>query len=181
MLFNGAGGPEQVDLSANGNRLKFFRVQANITMDTDGVERVDFNALGGADTVTVNDLAATDVRQVNVDLASAIGGGAGDAAADRVIVRGTGGVDAIDVSGDAGGVTVSGLAATVGIFHAEAANDKLDIETLAGDDVVDSGGLAAGVIQLSVTGCSSRRHRANQGCGALCRGPAARTEGRRTP
>ena len=39
MLFNGAGGPEQVDLSANGNRLKFFRVQANITMDTDGVER----------------------------------------------------------------------------------------------------------------------------------------------
>ena len=36
---------------------------ANITMDTDDVERVDFNALGGADTVTVNDLTATDVKQ----------------------------------------------------------------------------------------------------------------------
>ena len=56
MLFNGAGGPEQVDLSANGSRLRFFRTQATITMDTRGVERVDFNALGGADTVTVNDL-----------------------------------------------------------------------------------------------------------------------------
>ena len=42
---------------------------ANITMDTAGVERVDFNALGGADLVTVNDLSGTDVTSVNVDLA----------------------------------------------------------------------------------------------------------------
>ena len=70
MLFNGANVAEQVDLSANGNRLRFFRDIANITMDTDGVERVDFNALGGADVVTVNDLTGTDVDgAVNVDLA----------------------------------------------------------------------------------------------------------------
>ena len=49
MRFNGADAAEQVDLSANGNRLRFFRDPANITMDTAGVERVDFNALGGAD------------------------------------------------------------------------------------------------------------------------------------
>ena len=30
-------------------------------MDTDDVEDLDLNALGGTDTVTVNDLAATDV------------------------------------------------------------------------------------------------------------------------
>ena len=30
-------------------------------MDTAGVERVDFNALGGADMVTVSDLTGTDV------------------------------------------------------------------------------------------------------------------------
>ena len=65
MLFNGAGGPEQVDLSANGSRLRFFRAQGNITMDTAGVERVDFNALGGADLATVNDLSGTDVVSVN--------------------------------------------------------------------------------------------------------------------
>ena len=36
---------------------------ANITMDTAGVERVDFNALGGADIVTVNDLTGTGVTR----------------------------------------------------------------------------------------------------------------------
>ena len=49
MLFNGAAGAEHVDLSANGSRLRFFRDAGNITMDTAGVEQVDFNALGGAD------------------------------------------------------------------------------------------------------------------------------------
>ena len=61
MVFNGATVAEQVDLSANGSRLRFFRTSGNITMDTDGVELVDFNALGGADVVTVNDLSGTDV------------------------------------------------------------------------------------------------------------------------
>jgi Ca2+-binding RTX toxin-like protein len=69
LLFNGANIAERVDLSANGKRLRFFRDIANITMDTAGVEHVDFNALGGADTVTVHDLTGTDVQSVNVDLA----------------------------------------------------------------------------------------------------------------
>ena len=34
MLFNGASGAEQVDLSANGNRLRFLRNPGNVTMDT---------------------------------------------------------------------------------------------------------------------------------------------------
>ena len=76
MLFNGAN-VEKVDLSANGNHLRFFRDVANITMDTDGVETVDFNALGGADVVNVNDLRRTDVDTVNVDLAALGGGGDG--------------------------------------------------------------------------------------------------------
>ena len=152
MLFNGAPIAEQFDLSANGRRLRFFRTQGAITMDTRGVERVDVPALGGADTITVNDLAATDVSAVNVDLAGALGGAVGDGQADRVVVKGTEGDDTIDVSGDAGGLKVSGLAATIGILHAEAANDRLEINTLAGTDTVDSGGLAPGLIQLFVDG-----------------------------
>ena len=53
MVFNGAGRRGEVDLRAIGHRLEFFRDPGNITMDTDGVERVDFNALAGADVVTV--------------------------------------------------------------------------------------------------------------------------------
>jgi hypothetical protein len=152
MLFNGANVAEQVDLSANGHRLKFFRTQANITMDTAGVERVDFNALGGADLVTVNDLSGTDVSSVNIDLAGTLGGAAGDGAADRVVVNATNGNDAIDVSGDTQEVKVSGLAATTRILHSEGASDRLDVNTLAGMDTVGFAGLVAGSIQHFVDG-----------------------------
>ena len=45
MVFNGASIDEKFDLTANGNRLKLVRDIGTITMDTDGVERVDVNAL----------------------------------------------------------------------------------------------------------------------------------------
>jgi predicted lipoprotein with Yx(FWY)xxD motif len=150
MVFNGANLDEQIDLSANGNRLRFSRDVGNVTMDTDGVERVDFNAFGGADTVTVNDMTGTGVTSVNADLAAA--DGAGDGQSDHVVVNGTNGEDAINANGDAGGVKVSGLAATVGILNSEFANDRLEINTLVGRDSVDSTGLAPGVIQLIVDG-----------------------------
>jgi Ca2+-binding RTX toxin-like protein len=152
MRFNGANVAETVDVSANGPRLRFFRQPGNVLMDTDDVERVDFNALGAADVVTVNNLAGTDVTAVNVDLAGALGGNAGDGAADQVIVNATAGDNIINVSGDAAsGVRVSGLAATVGILHPEA-TDRLDVNTQTGNDTVNSAGLAAGAIQLFVDG-----------------------------
>ncbi|MEX0784299.1 MAG: calcium-binding protein [Dehalococcoidia bacterium] len=150
MLFNGAPGAETFDLSANGGRLRFVRTPGNIVMDTDDVEIVDLNALGGVDSVTVNDLAATDVTAVNVDLASPAGTGTGDGVADLVKVLGTAGVDTITVAGNASGVTVTGLAATVGIVGLEAANDTLQIDTLGGVDNVGSAGLAPGTIALVV-------------------------------
>jgi hypothetical protein len=120
-------------------------------MDTAGVERVDLNALGGADLATINDLSGTDVGSLNLDLAGALGGATGDGQVDRVVVNGTDGDDAIDVSGDSGEVKVSGLAPTVAIFHPEA-DDRLEVNTLAGNDTVESVGLAAGTLQLLVDG-----------------------------
>src|SRR5881394_1070443 len=92
MVFNGAAASETVDLSANGNRLRFFRSPANITMDTHGVESVDFNALGGT---------------------------TGDGQGDRVTVVGTPLSDAIAAAGDASGITVSGLPTQVAVQHQE--------------------------------------------------------------
>ncbi len=152
MRFNGANLAERIELSANGNRLRLFRDLGTITMDTAGVERVEVNALGGADLVTVNDLSGTEVSAVNADLAGTLGGATGDGAADRVVVNATNGDDAIDVSGDAQVVKVNGLAATIAIFHPEAANDRLEVNTLAGTDTVASVGLAAGAIQFFVDG-----------------------------
>src|SRR6266516_420653 len=152
LLFNGANVAEKIELSANGNRLRFTRDVAGITMDTHGVELVDFNALGGADLVTVNDLTGTDVSSVNLDLAGTLGGATGDGQPDRVVVNATNNDDTIKVNGDATGVAAKGLAPAIGILHPEAANDRLEINTLAGSDTVDSDGLAAGAIQLFVDG-----------------------------
>ena len=152
MVFNGAAAAEQVDVSANGSRLRFFRNPGNITMDTAGVERVDFNALGGADTVNVGDLKTTDVRELNIDLAGTLGGTAGDGQADRVIVAGTAGNDRINVSGDSSAAKITGLAAVIQILHSEPTLDRVDLNTLAGIDSVDSSKLATGAIQLFLNG-----------------------------
>ena len=66
-------------------------------MDLNGVEQINLDALGGADTITVNDLTGTDVTQVDLDLAARRHGG-GDGQADSVIVNGTAGADAITVA-----------------------------------------------------------------------------------
>jgi Ca2+-binding RTX toxin-like protein len=148
LLFNGANVNETVNLSANGQRLRFFRDIANITMDCGSLELVRFNALGGADTITVNDLSATAVTNVTVDLASPAGSNLGDKLADTVIVNGTTGNDVITVSGDSTGVSVLGLAAVVNLFGTEATLDQLRIFGGEGDDVIEASGLKAGALTL---------------------------------
>src|SRR5262249_44368709 len=63
LQFNGAAIAENIDIAANGSRVRFFRDIATVTMDLDGVERVEFNALGGVDVVKVHDLSGTAVTQ----------------------------------------------------------------------------------------------------------------------
>jgi Ca2+-binding RTX toxin-like protein len=151
MVFNGAAAAETVDLSTNGNRLRFFRNPGNITMDTGGVEFVDFNALGGADNVTVENLTGTDVTSVHLDLAGSLGGTTGDGQVDHVVVNGTNGDDTFTVEGGPGDVKVSGQTPTVDLLHAEP-TDQLDFETFSGIDLLATGGLAAGTIQLFFEG-----------------------------
>jgi Ca2+-binding RTX toxin-like protein len=152
MVFNGANIAEEITISANGGRVIFFRNVASVTMDLNDVEGIDFTARGGADLIAVNDLSGTDVTEVNLNLESFPGSGAGDGAADNVIVHGTNGDDVALVVGDAAGTSVLGLAAVVNITGAEAANDRLTINALAGDDVVEASGLTAGAIQLTANG-----------------------------
>ncbi|WP_254508373.1 beta strand repeat-containing protein [Anatilimnocola floriformis] len=149
MVFNGANVAEMINISANGNRVLFTRNVANVVMDLNDVEGIDFNALGGADVVNVNDLSGTDVVEVNVNLGV---NGVGDGAADAVNIAGTNGDDVVQLFGNAAGTAVFGLAVQVNITGAEAANDRVGINTLAGDDVIDASGLALGSIGLIADG-----------------------------
>jgi Ca2+-binding RTX toxin-like protein len=152
MIFNGAGVAEDFDFSANGNRLKFFRNVANITMDVDDTERVDLRALGGIDNTVVNDLSATDVKNIELDLETAIGGGAGDGAVDTTTVNGTAGNDTVNIAPNAGAVDVTGLAAALKIEHSEAANDALNVNGLAGNDSISGAVGLAALIKLGIDG-----------------------------
>jgi Ca2+-binding RTX toxin-like protein len=150
MVFNGAAGGENVTMTANAGRLTFFRVQGNVTMDTDGVEIVDDNPLNGQDSVTVNDLTGTDVTQTNIDLAATLGGTAPDGIAENVVVNATNGDDDIAINGNGSGADVTGLATAVSITHADP-TDTLSVNTLAGTDNVLVNGVA-GVLQVLVDG-----------------------------
>ena len=150
MLFFGANINENINILANGGRVLFSRDVANVTMDLDDVEQIDFRALGGADNIVVGDLSGTDVTQIDLDLRALWG-----AAMERRIPSpstATQGDDVFGVAGDAGGVTVFGLQATVNIIFPEAANDRLTLNGLGGDDVINASSLEAGGIQLTMNG-----------------------------
>ena len=151
MVFNGANINEVYDVSANGGRVRFTRNIANITMDLNELERIELNALGGSDTLTVNDLTGTRVSEVVVNLASA-GGATGDGAADTVVANATAGSNLIRVTGSGTSVSVSGLPAALSITNSEGANDALVVNALGGNDFIDASSLVVGITRLTLDG-----------------------------
>ena len=146
MLFNGANVAEKFDLSANGDRLRFTRDIANITMDTHGVERVDVQALGGADTVTVErphrhrrDRAGHRPRR----------GRTAPPTARSITQRHERRAITINVAGDACRIARHRPPPTVRIRSAEP-TDSLIVNGLDGDDAIAAAGLPAGLISLVI-------------------------------
>jgi Ca2+-binding RTX toxin-like protein len=148
LVFNGANIKEKIDISANGQRVRLTRDVANITMDLDGIENIQVNALGGPDTITVNDLTGTAAKQVNIE----VGSGQGDGAADNVIVNGTAGDDTVTVASNGAGVVVNGLAAKVTLAGTEGALDSLTVNGSDGNDTINASALKAGQINLMING-----------------------------
>jgi Ca2+-binding RTX toxin-like protein len=152
MTFNGSNIAETIQVSANGGRVTFFRNIATVIMDLDDLELIAFNALGGADAITIGDLSGTDATELHLNLQATLGGATGDGQADTVVITGTNANDVIVTSGSAAGITTTGLKATVKVFGSEVANDRLTINALGGDDVVNASGLTAGAVKLTLIG-----------------------------
>jgi Ca2+-binding RTX toxin-like protein len=150
MAFNGSNVGENMDVSANGGRVRFTRNVAAITMDLNDVESIVAKTLGGADNLVVNDLSGTDVVDVVADLA-AVGGG-DDGQPDNVITNATNGDDVVSVTGAGPNAQVNGGPARVSVSGAIAGSDRATVNALAGDDVVDATGLAADSALLTANG-----------------------------
>ena len=147
------GGSDAADtfaVSPAGGRASVTHAPDGEILDMDGVEAAGFAPRGGADLVTVNDLPATDVRKLSVDLAAPSGGG--DAAADTVVVNGTAGDDNVTLRGGPGVLNLTGLIAPIDVTDAEPSQDGLTLNTLAGADTVDASAVALGAIALTLDG-----------------------------
>jgi hypothetical protein len=145
--FDGAAVNEVMSLSANGHRSLFLRDVGNIRMDMNNVEKLDLTALGGTDTVTVNDMTGTDFRDADIDLSGPNGGG--DGAADLVTVNGTDRADHIKVEAHGSDVNVEGLPTETHVKGAEPI-DKLQVNALGGNDTVKVDDAAKAIMAVSV-------------------------------
>ena len=133
LQFNGSNIGENIDISANGSRIRLSRDIGMVTMDVNGTETINVRALGGEDTITVNDLTGTDISKVNIDLG--VTGGGADDQADTIVLNATDGDDAITITSNNGVVTVTGLAEEVTISNFDT-NDRIVINGLGGDDAI---------------------------------------------
>ena len=138
LQFNGAGGNESINISANGRHVSLTRDVGVVAMDLNSIETINVDALEGTDTIAVNDLTGTDTSNVNIDLAGV--NGAPDNTADTVVINGTNHADAITINNNNGVVTVTGLAETVTISNFDS-NDRIVINGLGGDDAITASGL----------------------------------------
>ena len=145
--FNGADGDEQMSLTPDGSRSLFLRVQGNIRMDMDGVEKLDLTALGGVDTITLDDMSGTDFQRAKVDLQASAGGP--DGAADLVTVNGSAGADTVDLETEGSTVVAEGLQTEVRLTGSELI-DRIQVNTLDGNDDVDVDGTVFALIDIGV-------------------------------
>jgi RTX calcium-binding nonapeptide repeat (4 copies) len=125
---------ENIDVAANGSRVRLTRDIANVVMDLDDVERLALRARGGADSITVNDLTGTGLANVDIDLFAPMGGG--DLQADTITALGTDAADLVTVNSTSREVVTNGLPAQLRIAGSEQVRDQLHISTLGGDDLV---------------------------------------------
>jgi hypothetical protein len=134
-----------------GDHVEVTRNVGNIVMDLKGVEKVSISALGGADTITVSDLAATDGREVTLELEGVADSGAGDGQVDAVVVNGTAKADSINIRTSPKGVSANGAghATDVLIEHAEP-TDTLTVNGLEGVDKIRASAAVSSAIALTI-------------------------------
>ena len=150
--FNGSNADEQFALNVDGDHAILTRNLGNIVMDQNNVERVELDALGGADRFDIGDLRATDIRELNINLAGVAGGGA-DGREDVVNLTGGAQGEFINLSASGNDLSISGLAAATRIENLDD-GDKVTVHGGGGADLINAFSVGAGVAALTLEGGS---------------------------
>ena len=150
MQFNGSNGDEIFHASQNGGRVKFTRNLGNIVMDVNDTEQIDLHALGGSDTLTVDDIDRSALREIDADLGS-------DTVNDSVVVKGSQANDTFSIDAASGAVQVNraGAASTriSGITPEQFGSlvDTLEVDGLGGADTFAVGAGVNNLIGLTTS------------------------------
>jgi Ca2+-binding RTX toxin-like protein len=134
-------------LRQGGTPTHFNALIGALVIDNHGIEDVIVDGQGGADTFVVEDLYATEVVSINLNL------GAADAAAiDPVTISGRNVADILSVtSSGAGALNVQGLRYNVNLTNAEA-TDTLTLNGNDGDDQITVAPGAEAVLTTTLNG-----------------------------
>jgi Ca2+-binding RTX toxin-like protein len=143
--FTGANVPEPFEIFAvGGGGVRLIRLVDNV-VDLDAVDRIELQALGGADTIYIDGLGATDVKQVAIDLSNGTPG-VGDGAVDTVTADARAGNDTITITQVGGLVSATGLPIQITLAAAEVDNDYFEIRGLGGNDKINAAALPKALI-----------------------------------
>jgi Ca2+-binding RTX toxin-like protein len=124
------------------------------SLEVTNVERLEIRALGGADSVRLDQFAGTGLTTVVVDLAATAGGKTADTKVDTVSIGAHSTDDAYTVAMLGTKIAIGGLGADVTIASA-GITDILSITGGLGNDLIDASLLPAGKITLDLLGNSN--------------------------
>ena len=148
LQFNGSDQGEIFHAFQHDGRVTFTRNLGNIVMDVNDTEQIDLHALGGSDTLTVDDIDRSALREIDADLGS-------DTVNDSVVVNGSQANDAFSIDAASGAVQVNraGAASTriSGITPEQFGSlvDTLEVDGLGGADTFAVGAGVNNLIGLS--------------------------------
>jgi Ca2+-binding RTX toxin-like protein len=134
---SGANVGEIIGIAANGSHLRFTRNVGTVVIDAVAVERLSFAAMGGPDTILIEDLYTTTVRQVALNLAGPTSP-AGDGQPDTISISAVTS-DAIATTMGAGSMSVTWHGVRYSVTGVEPANDRLTLQTAAPAPAMISG------------------------------------------
>ena len=152
LIMNGSRASENLTLSANGTRLSLLRDVGTVSLDANDIENVNLNALGGADAITLNDLSATSVRRINLDLGANSGADVGDSQIATVTVNRTNASDFVQLTGHGTSYVLASHSTFVTVANSDGNLDNLVVNLLGGNDHFDASELPAGITRLTVDG-----------------------------
>ena len=148
LQFNGNGQGEKFHAFQHDGLVTFTRDLGNIVMNLNDTEAIDLHALGGSDTLTVDDIDRSALREIDADLGS-------DTVNDSVVVNGSQANDAFSIDAASGAVQVNraGAASTriSGITPEQFGSlvDTLEVDGLGGADTFAVGAGVNNLIGLS--------------------------------